>query len=165
MIWSDDPVERLHQQMWEWSRRARFVPIERALDARRVLANEVEANVAARLEAMGFYVATTTHKAHWDLLACRDAGALRVEVKASIWHKNRYQFQLRDNQADALVLCCRDGMDNFFVIPFDQVAGITYIKITSHDPCDYVGRWMGYIEAWELFDDMAGVNAWQMPLI
>lgn len=141
------------------SQRARY-----AGDPRRLLAATVEADVVARLRARGYHVTRTGHNEHYDLLA----DGLRIEVKASTWStaKHRYQAALRSNDADALVLGCKNGALHYFVIPFDELRGLTNICIYSLDPLFYTGRWSPYLEAWPLLDELIVTrhNDWQLPL-
>lgn len=104
----------------------------------------------------------TTHNAHFDLIC----DGLRVEVKAAAWSGGRYQAALRSNAADVLILDCRNGRDHFFVVPWREVAGLTHLKISQHDPADYRGRLRDFLEAWSVIDKLiaAGVNHWQPPL-
>lgn len=151
----------LHQQAWDKSQR--FVFIDRALDPRRVLARQVERAVRDRLERLGFTVSKTFHQCSYDLLV----NGIRVEVKAARWDGRRYECNLRSNDADVLVFACIDGDTHFFVLPFDQVKGKTVIKITQHDPRDFLGSLIRWYEAWDIIDDLvrAGRNAWQPGLM
>jgi hypothetical protein len=161
---TESDLVRLHMAQQHWDKAQRFTaPATYALDPRRVLARRVERIVRERIEALGIRCAKTGHTRNFDLLA----QGVRVEVKASRWDGVRYEANLRSNDADVLVFGCLDGELHFFVIPFDQVAGRTVIKITSHDPRDYLGRFMRYYEAWDLLNDLirAGRNAWQPELL
>ena len=134
----------------------------RGLDPRRVLAVAMEREVQNRLADLGYVVTGTSHKAHFDLLVC----GVRVEVKASVWSGARYGAALRDSDADVLVLGCLGADLRFFVIPFDQVRGLSYLKITSRDPANYKGRFAPFLGAWGVIEQavQSGVNAWQMSL-
>jgi hypothetical protein len=161
---TEDDLARLHLTQQRYDKSQRFTaPFERALDPRRVLARRIEQNVRERIESLGLICAKTSHKANYDLLV----QGIRVEVKASRWDGCRYEANLRSNDADLLVFACIDGAVHFFVIPFDQVRGRTVIKITRHDPRDYLGQFMRYYEAWDLLDDLvrAGRNSWQPNLL
>jgi hypothetical protein len=158
--------EQLHQQHAAQCQRDRF--LMRWLNgqqprARKPFAREIESAIAERLAAAGHSVTRAAYHAHYDLLV----DGLRVEVKAAARSSQRYQAALRSNEADVLILCCRNGADHFFVIPFDQVAGRTNIAIWSADPRDYTGQFRNYLEAWHLIDQLiaAGVNHWQPPLL
>lgn len=163
-IFVEDPEDRLHRLAAEESKRSRYLLQlkPRPADDRRRLAREVEDAVADALKAKGFFVNRAATNAHFDLLV----NGLRVEVKASRW-SGRYEANLRDNDADALVFACKNGRLHFFVIPFDAVKGLTVIKVTKEDPADYIGRWSPYLEAWATIDDMVanGINHWQLPLL
>jgi hypothetical protein len=165
-VYTDD--ERLHHEAAAQAQRDRY--LGRALaaghkpDERRQFAREVEALIADRLRSAGHCVARTGHCAHYDLLC----DGVRIEVKAAALSGKRYQAALRSNDADVLILCCRGPQaDRFFVMPFDQVKGLTHLKISQIDPVDYVGRYKAWLEAWPLIDEMIarGVNHWQMGLL
>lgn len=169
--WAADCVDRLHRQAWEWSRKARFIDWEAVAekDSRRALAREVERLVADRLRSMGFCVRKARHNEHFDLLAWREGlpGALRVEVKASRWQGGRYGAALRSNRADVLVWCCRNGSDNWLVIPWAEVADRRYLKVSSEDVAEYGGQWAGWLGRWDEVERLAelGQNPWQLPLV
>jgi hypothetical protein len=120
-------------------------------DPRRVLAREAEQAVAERLEEMGYRVNPTSRNARYDLLV---EDATRVEVKASTYNEatghrgSRYQAHFH-NEADLLVFACRNGSWYFFVIPAQDLGGRRNLAVWSEDPRDYVGQWMGYLEAWD----------------
>ena len=158
-------LARLHEREWTWARRQRYVLYDPARDHRNPLARYMVRYVRDKLTERGHIVAGMRHKAAFDLC---DQG-VRIEVKVSRWddRENRYEVNLRDNDADVLVFGCLDGDLHCFVIPFDQVAGKTVIKITSHDPVDYMGQWMRWYEAWDVIDELvaAGRNAWQPELL
>ena len=176
---TETDLARLHLIQQHYDKSQRFTAhCERALDPRRILSRRIERHVRERIEAAGFVCAKTTHKANYDLLV----QGIRVEVKASRWDGLRYEANLRSNDADLLVFMCIDdthpcirdrvysraeSVSCAFVIPFDQVAGKTVIKITRHDPADYIGQFTPYYEAWDLLDDLirAGRNAWQPALL
>lgn len=169
-MWFGDSVDKMHHEMFEAARTGRVVAFNawaRERDPRRELADQVEAEVKVRLQGMGYAVTETGHTAHYDLLACRDGRAMRVEVKAATWMSGRYSFQLRSNDADVLVMCCRNGQDHYFVIPFGEVEGLTYIKVSSYDPAQYVGKWIKFFEAWSLVDEVAATckNPFQIRLL
>jgi hypothetical protein len=135
---------------------------KRKLDVRRVLAGAMETEVKCRLADLGYTVTGTSHNAHFDLLV----GGVRVEVKASLWN-GRYQANLRDNRFDVLVIGCLGADDlAFFVIPADQVRGISNVKIPSRDVTEYQGRFAPFLGAWDVIERaiQAGVNTWQMTL-
>lgn len=160
---TESDLARLHLLQQRYDKAQRFTaPCARALDPRRILSRRIERHVRERIQAAGLICTSTSHKARYDLLV----QGIRVEVKASRWDGARYEANLHGNAADLLIFGCLDGDLHFFVIPFDQVAGKTVIKITSHDPRDYVGQFMAYYEAWNLLDDQvrAGRNAWQPEL-
>lgn len=159
---TETDLARLHHNQQTWDKRQRFLSYSRQLDPRRALARSVERDVRDRLAALGYIVTGTNHICSYDLLA----NGIRIEVKAANWDGSRYEANLRSNAADVLILACLDGDANFFVIPFDKVAGKTVIKITRHDPRDYIGQWTPYYDAWDLIDDLirAGHNAWQLDL-
>lgn len=174
-IYTDD--EQLHQQHAQQSQHDRFVtryylsghkPIDR-----KPFAREVESSIANRLRADGYSVIRSNANDHYDLLV----NGLRVEVKAAALSDRRYQAALRSNDADVLILCCRapspmgDGRgegvtDHYFVIPFDDVRGLTHIKISQPDPLAYTGRFRDRLDDWSLIDRYiaAGVNHWQPSL-
>lgn len=165
-VFVEDPIDRFHRLAAQEAQRAKYLlqhanmPHEE--DARRRLARDAEDAVADRLRAKGFFVTRAAPNAHFDLLV----NGLRVEVKASTWSGRRYQANLRDNDADALVFVCKNGKLHFFVMPFDRVKGLTVIKVTQEEPADYIGRWSSYLEAWPIVDDLIAksINYWQKPL-
>jgi hypothetical protein len=153
---------RLHKQARKDSQQTRYT-LNHSLDPRRVLSRQIESEVADRLAEQGYTVTRMPHKERFDLLV----NGVRVEVKAATWDGYRYQANLHGNRADVLVMACVDGCTRHFVIPFDRVSGLTVIKVTSHDPHDYIGRWTPFFERWELIDDLiaSGFNSWQLPMI
>jgi len=153
--------ERFHQNAARAAQRARYRRWPE--DPRRVLAAAVEAEVAGRLRERGYFVARTGHNENFDLLV----NGLRVEVKASTWSHGRYQAALRGNDADILVFGCQNGSRHFFVIPFEEVRGLTNLCVYTADPERSVGRWRHWLEAWPVLDAAIrrGLNHWQMPLL
>lgn len=163
---NDDQLTRLHEINHKLDNRVKQAIIfgcDRQLDPRRVLARKMERLARAILAERGFSVAGTRHTENFDLLV----QGIRVEVKASRWNGERYICNLHGNDADMLVWACVDGDVHWFVIPFDQVKGLTVLKIQSHDPRDYCGKWLRWYAAWDLLDEMiaAGRNAWQLELM
>lgn len=156
-------LARLHHEAQLWDRRQRYV-LDGSHDDRQPLARRMVHYVREKLTERGHVVTGMRHKAAYDLC---DQG-VRIEVKVSRWddREARYEANLRDNNADLLVWGCLDGDLHCFVIPFDQVVGKTVIKITSHDPRDYCGKWMRWYETWDVIDELvaAGYNAWQPAL-
>lgn len=155
--------ERFHQELARLQQRTRYMRAP-STDPRRILARAVESDVAQRLRERGYYVSRTGHNEHFDL----NVEGVRVEVKAATWSEDshRYAAALRSNSADVLVLGCLNSIWRYFVIPFAEVCELTHIKISSHDPADYAGRFRDYLEAWPLIDELVarGVNHWQMPM-
>ncbi len=157
-------LERLHRREAALDNRVRQAILfgaDRQLDPRRVLARKVEHEVRAILAERGLIVTGTRHTERFDLLV----QGLRVEVKASRW-SGRYICNLHGNDADVLVWACVDGEAHYFVIPFEDIRGLTVLKVQSHDPRDYCGKWMRWYGAWDLVDELvaAGRNAWQPAL-
>lgn len=172
------PDEALHQQHAQQQAHARFMtryylsghkPIDR-----KPFAKEIETAIATRLRDAGHSVSRSTANEHYDLLV----DGLRIEVKAAALSDHRYQAALRSNDADVLIICCRapspgegegrgEGCDHYFVIPFDDVRGLTHIKISQPDPTAYTGRYRIWYDAWELIDQLIarGVNHWQPALL
>lgn len=168
-----NPIDQLHHEVYEASRTWRVAAkrrwLQRPRDARRELADAIEADVRARLEMEGYFCQAQRHKAHFDLLC----NGVRVEVKAARWYGERYQFNLRDNDADVVVMACVDEIAELdwnsvvnFVVPFAEVRGLTVIKITQRDPGLYTGKLAGWIERWDVIDQLVakGCNQWQMAL-
>lgn len=160
------PDEITHRIAAQRAQRARY--LMRYLNGqiateRKAFGKEIQLAIADRLRAAGYNVSCASATAHYDLLV----NGLRIEVKAAALSSNRYQAALRSNDADVLILCCRNGCDHFFVIPFDEVRHLTNIAIWSADPTLYGGRFHPYLEAWQLIDQLiaAGVNHWQPPLL
>lgn len=169
---TEDDLYRLHKRARDESNRTRYTLASAIascggaagpdLDRRRVLARRIESDVYQRLASLGYTVTRTKHTEHFDLLV----QGVRIEVKAATWDGARYAAAMRGNRADVLVLACVDVCTRYFVIPFDLVAGLRYIKVTAHDVRDYAGRWTPFFEAWDLVDDLvaSGINCWQRPL-
>ena len=171
---TEEMLERLHRQASQatlhfvYTMKA-MMSTRRKRDPRRVMADLMEQRVRTLLEGRGLFVTGTRHKESFDLLA----QGVRIEVKAATWDGRRYQCNLHDNKADVLVWGCLDGTVHWFVIPFGEVRGLPpsrglrVLNITSHDPRDYVGKWMPFYERWETIDELvaAGRNAWQPALI
>jgi len=161
----EEAIARLHAKAQADDRRVRqsFVFAIQERDPRRQLADAIELKVKWRLEDLGYLVVAQTHKERFDLLV----QGVRVEVKAATWDGEQYQANLHGNQADVLVFACIDGAAHYFVIPFGEVSSLRMLKISSHDPRDYIGKWMRYYAAWELIDELvaAGCNAWQPALM
>jgi len=141
--------QRAAQWIWPW-------------DQRRILAGEIEQDVKARLQGMGYRVSKTGHNERWDLW-CE---GVRVEVKASSWG-GRYQANLRGNEADVLILGCVNGIVSYFVIPWEKLGDRRTVEVCSEDPEAYHGQWARWREAWGVVDDLVSdppPNPWQMPL-
>lgn len=161
---TDEDLARLHEMNRRMDGRVRQALVfgaDRRLDPRRVLARRFEHEVRAILAGRGLVVTGTRHMERFDLLA----QGVRVEVKASRW-SGRYICNLHGNDADVLVWACVDGAVSYFVIPFEDVRGRTVLKVQSQDPREYVGRWMRWLGAWDLIEELvaAGRNAWQPAL-
>jgi hypothetical protein len=151
---------RFFVKMRQEDQRARY--LRPKSDPRRVLANDIEREVRAKLEAHGYRVTKTRHNESWDLW-CE---GVRVEVKGSRWN-GRYQANLRGNQADVLILGCVNGDVRFFVIPFDALGECKALAIWSENPQEYMGKWARFLEAWSVVDDLVAnppPNPWQLPL-
>lgn len=143
----------------------------RAICEKRRFAYRVENDVRQRLEQLGYTVSKPTSAIeHYDLLAHSPgcAAALRVEVKAARWANGRYAAAMRSNAADVLILvCCGvDQEQSCFVIPFEHVQGLQYLKVTSRNPGDYQGQWARFLGAWDVLERLVdqGVNSWQLEL-
>jgi hypothetical protein len=168
----EDGLARLHEMNRKLDNRVRQAIVfgaDRRLDPRRVMARRFEHEVRGILAARGLIVTGTRHTERFDLLVL----GIRVEVKASRW-SGRYICNLHGNDADVLVWACVDEREGdsriaptYFVIPFEDVKGLTVIKIPSHDPRDYCGKWMRWCGAWDLIEELvaAGCNAWQPALM
>jgi len=163
---TDETIATMHMREWNWSRRQRFwlaSMMEREIDPRRELADQIEADVCDRLTQRGYVCVPQPHKQRFDLLC----NGIRVEVKAARWDGGRYSVNMHGNEADAIVIACVDEQPPvYFVAPFELMTGIGYFKIRQRNPRDYVGRLMRFYEAWDVIDEMvaAGVNAWQPAL-
>ena len=160
---NESDLARFFERERKESQRAKYITLPARKDKRRILANEVEHEAASRLRDLGFHVAKQSHKSHFDILA----DGMRVEVKASRWDGQRYQFNLHDNDADVILLGCVDGSLTWFVVPFNQVKGKTVVKVSSHDPADYIGKLTMFFEAWDTLPDLAksARNPYQLNLI
>ncbi len=164
---TDLDLARMHEAQQKWDKAQRFtvpwVAGERDRDPRRELADQVEMMVADLLVGQGYFCVPTRHKEHFDLLV----EGIRVEVKAANWDGKKYTCQLRNNQADVLVWGCFNSAAHWFVIPFGEVAGRSALKISQHDPREYVGRWTRWYGAWNVIGELvaAGCNVWQPALM
>lgn len=131
--------EQLHRLAARQAQRDRFLMRALAVPPcqRKSFARQIEIAIAEQLRAAGYIVSRTGANAHFDLLV----DSLRVEVKAATLSGGRYQAALRSNNADILIFVCRDpdGDDHHFVIPFDEVRGLTHIEIHNPDPSAYAG--------------------------
>ena len=103
-------LHQFFERMRREEQRARFC--RPGPDPRHELGREVELQVRAHLEGLGYWVSKAAPNARHDLW-CE---GVRVEVKGARW-TGRYQANLRRNQADVLVLGCVNGSIGFFVIP------------------------------------------------
>ena len=160
---NESDLARFFERERKESQRAKYLTLSARKDRRRILANDIEAEAASRLRELGFQVCKQSHKAHFDILA----DGMRVEVKASRWDGQRYQFNLHDNDADVVLFGCVDGSLTWFVVPFDVVMGKRTIEIRSHDPQDYIGKLTAFYEAWDTLPDLAksARNPYQLNLI
>jgi len=159
---TEQDLARFFEKMRQQSQRDKYITLRSRKDARRILANDIEAEAAGRLRDLGFQVARQSYKSHFDILA----DGMRVEVKASRWDGERYQFNLHDNDADVVLFGCVDGSLTWFVVPFDQVKGKTVVKVCSHCPADHVGKFTSYFEAWDILPGLvrSARNPFQMEL-
>lgn len=147
--WQPDPVDLMRREQKRREMIARVLGT-RPADHRHELAREAEALAAARLRALGFGVEKTGHRAPFDFLV---NGALRVEVKVSLWRQQagrrggRYQANIH-NQADLVVFLARGGRDTWFVMPV-SVAGRS-ITIRDYRADRTAGKYAPYLAAWGL---------------
>jgi len=160
------PDEQLHMQHAKQQQRDRFIMryLTGQIPAdRKRFAHEIETAIIDRLRAENHYVSRAAANEHFDLLS----DGLRIEVKAAALSGGRYQAALRSNDADVLILACRDGeRDHWFVIPFECVAGLTHIEIRNSAPDRYRGWMAPFYDAWHIIDRYiaAGVNHYQQPM-
>jgi hypothetical protein len=120
----------------------------RQADARE-LAQDIENEARAVLEGLGYRTAKTGHNEHFDLWV----EGVRVEVKGATF-TDRYQANLRGNDADVLVFGCVNGATHFFVIPWPALGRRRNLAIWSENPDDYQGRWARFRDAWGIVDDL-----------
>lgn len=147
-----DPVDTWRRQL----ERARFIKPKN----NHTLANEVEALIIGRLEALGLYVSQTTHKCPFDLWA----GPIRIEVKAAQWTQRtdrpqygRYFANIRTHQkdiADFVIFAVKNGSWHFFIIPADAIPARA-LSVTSYNVEAYAGQYAPYLEAWPLVAELA----------
>lgn len=139
------------------TRYAVFDEVPRAFSVR------IEREVRWRIAERGYSVSKQGHNAPFDLMV----EGCRVEVKAAMYTSQGYRANMRDNDADVLILCCQNSSMHFFVIPFEMVRGLCYIRIASHDPRQYMGKFTPYYEAWNVLDEAikTAVNPWQLHLL
>ena len=152
---NESDLARFFERERKESQRAKYITLPACKDGRRILACQVVTEATAQLEYQGFRVKSQSHKAHFDLLAIGDDGALRVEVKASTWNGEQYQANLRGNDCDVLLFGCLDGRLHWFVIPWAEVRGRRVVKVSSHDPTDYTGRLTAFYDAWDTLPGLA----------
>jgi hypothetical protein len=113
------------------------------------LAKRVENQARAVLEGRGWRTTRTAHNEHFDLW-CE---GVRVEVKAARWN-DRYQANLRANDADVLLFGCQNGRVHWFVIPWEALGDRRNLAIWSEDPEAYAGRWARFRDAWGVVADL-----------
>ena len=160
--------EQLHREHAAQCRRDRFMTrwilTGQQPKDRKAFGHAIETDIITRLRASGYSVTRSAANEHFDALV----NGLRVEIKAASWSGHRYQAALRSNDADVLILCCRneDGHTSYFIMPFETVSGLKHIKISS-DPKTYTGRHSAWLEAWSLIDQLIarGINHWQPALL
>lgn len=166
----EDFLRRHH--WWWWHYLNDTLQRQRQREAQR-LAREAEQSIAQHVQAMGYQVNPTTHKAPFDLWVQDDLGrAIRVEVKISRYHHSqkggRYQADVRHfDQADLLVFIARNGKDWPFIIPMADIAPRRHVAIWSYCPADYSGQWASYLNAWDYLQqaiETAAVHSWQPSL-
>lgn len=146
--WISDPVDALRRAQRRREAAQRYA-VEAEPDHRHELAREAERLAAQRLRAMGYAVETTGHRSSYDLLI---DGALRIEVKASLWAvsggRGRYQANVR-NRADLVLFLCRSGRgDVWFVLPA-SAAGRS-VTIRTFDSRRYTGKYAQFRDRWGL---------------
>ena len=158
---TDSSLDYMFRCWREQSQRTRYIYLP-GEDPRSALARLVESKVRDKLIDMGYTPTRTGHNDPFDLMV----RGCRIEVKAATFSSQGYRFNLRGNDADLLIIGCLNSELHFFVIPFDCVRGLTYLKIPSHDPCSYMGRWTTFYEAWSVVDELVAMarNPWQMPM-
>ena len=159
---TDSSLDYMFRCWRDQSQRTRYIQLPRE-DPRAALARLVESKVRDRMTDMGYTPTRTGHNDPFDLMV----QGLRIEVKGATYSEQEgYRFNLRGNDADLLIIGCLNSELHFFVIPFDLVRGITYLKITSHDPRSYMGRWTTFYEAWSVVYELVAMakNPWQMQL-
>lgn len=153
-----DPIDRLHQENLKFLKTQQYVKPNYV-----PFGQEIELLVRSELRRQGYRVEWTGFNAPFDLLV---DGELRVEVKGSrVAYKPtsrnyRYQAQIRNDQADVLVMVCvdEDGANHFFVIPSNKFR-TGNLSITHRDPIKYGGRWSKFYGAWDAIRDaLAGAS-------
>lgn len=147
------------QMAWRWGRR------DQPADDRMQLGRRVERLAAAILRERGALVSITSHKAHFDI----QANGATVEVKAARWDGRRYQWNLRDSQAELYLLACvvDDCVAHWFIVPAAALDGRgRNLACWAEDPAYTTGWLARYLETWELADRAidAGAHPWQLPL-
>ena len=152
---------RFHQHLRYLDQLARWAPwpAEKSEDDRMALGRRVEVLAAELLADRGYPVGLTPHKRGWDI----QAGGARVEVKAARWYPHRrggrYQAAMHNGQADLVLFACvGEGCRvwAWFVIPGEAIGGRRNVSIWSMDPYAYAGQWAGYLERWDLADEVIG---------
>lgn len=157
--WIIDPIDHWRKEQKKFDR---VWPKAKERPAHIALAASVAQRVAGQLEALGYHVEPSKPNASWDLLV---EGCLRVEVKASEWHKQkpdranrnenrgRYQANIRGrqtSQADLFVFVAVSGADHYFIIPRADLAGRHSLTIRTYNPEYYTGCLAEFREAWQL---------------
>ena len=159
---TDSSLDYMFRCWREQSQRTRYIQLP-GEDPRSALAKLVESKVRDRLTDMGYAQTRTGHNDPFDLMV----QGCRIEIKGAMCSTQGYRFNLRGNNADLLIIGCLNSKLHFFIIPFDLMRGISYLKIPSHDPLDYIGRWTTFYEAWPIVDEMVAMarNPWQIQLL
>ena len=159
---NEEDLERAFRRWRDESQKTRYItPSKKQAD--KAFSRRIESQVRSRLQERGYVVSRTGHNDSFDLW-CNGA---RIEIKAAALSKQGYRANMRANDADVLILGCQNGQLHFFVIPFDLVRGKCYVKITSSDPAEYMGRFMPYYEAWGVVDEAVdrAPERYQLPLL
>lgn len=159
-----DPIDRLHQEWLENSRRVRYAqPNTRHNHA---VERRAEQSLKVQVDRLGLRLSPTTRNAPFDFWI----EGIRVELKAATWHESpkggRYQAAIRNHQADILIFDCINGTDHWHIIPMTDIRPRKGIAVWCYNPANSGGQWLPFLDNWQILLDAAAASThiWQPPL-
>lgn len=133
------------------------------------LGAEGESVIVEMIRQRGLQVNLTTKQCPFDLWVADSQGrAARVEVKTSLYHRGRYQANIRQHTAvDLLIFLAKNGAWWPYLIPIAAIGSHHNIAIWSACPGDYKGQWSSYLNAWQHLEQAitARPQNWQLSLL